>query len=51
MAIQLDHRLVPSPDKVAAAKLFGGPLDVPWSVEADGHQWAMLRVSYARQTD
>jgi hypothetical protein len=31
MAVQLDHILVPSRDKVAAAKLLAGLLGVPWS--------------------
>ena len=32
MTIQLDHIMVPSRDKVAAARLLGELLDVPWSV-------------------
>jgi len=31
MAIELDHTIVPSRDKVAAAKLLGELLDVPWA--------------------
>jgi catechol 2,3-dioxygenase-like lactoylglutathione lyase family enzyme len=31
MAVQLDHILVPSRDKAAAAKLLAGLLGVPWS--------------------
>ncbi|HEY0064825.1 MAG TPA: VOC family protein [Telluria sp.] len=31
MAIQLDHILVPARDRVAAAKLLAGLLNVPWS--------------------
>jgi catechol 2,3-dioxygenase-like lactoylglutathione lyase family enzyme len=31
MAIHLDHVMVPSRDKVAAAKLLAGVLGVPWS--------------------
>ena len=31
MTIQLDHVMVPSRDKIAAARLLGELLDVPWS--------------------
>ena len=31
MAIELDHTIVPSRDKVAAARQLAGLLDVPWS--------------------
>ena len=31
MRIELDHTIVPSPDKVAAAKLLAELLDVPWA--------------------
>ncbi len=36
MAIQLDHVIVPSHDRVAGAQLLAGLLDVPWE-ESDGH--------------
>lgn len=36
MAIQLDHIMVPSRDKVAAAKLLGELLAVPWSETSVG---------------
>jgi len=31
MTVQLDHTIVPSRNKVAAAKLLGGLLGVPWA--------------------
>ena len=31
MTVQLDHAIVPSRNKVAAAKLLGGLLGVPWA--------------------
>ncbi len=36
MAIELDHLMVPSRDKVAGARLLGELLDVPWSVTGIG---------------
>jgi hypothetical protein len=36
MAIELDHLLVPSRDKLAAAKLLAELLDVPWSETSVG---------------
>jgi catechol 2,3-dioxygenase-like lactoylglutathione lyase family enzyme len=36
MSIQLDHLMVPSRDKVAAAKLLGELLGVPWSEASVG---------------
>ena len=36
MAIQLDHIMVPSRDKIAAAKLLAELLDVPWSEASVG---------------
>lgn len=36
MAITLDHLLVPSRDKVAAAQLLAELLDVPWSEQGTG---------------
>lgn len=33
MAIELDHIIVPSKDRVAAAKLIAQLLDVPWSAQ------------------
>jgi catechol 2,3-dioxygenase-like lactoylglutathione lyase family enzyme len=36
MAIELDHLLVPSRDRFAAAKLLAGLLDVPWSESGVG---------------
>jgi hypothetical protein len=44
MGVQLDHFIVPARDKPA----FGGR-GVCWN-EPAGHQWAMLTVSYARQS-
>lgn len=34
MSVQLDHLMIPSRDKLAAAKLLAGLLDVPWSASA-----------------
>ena len=36
MAIQLDHLMVPARDKVAAAKMLGELLGVPWSATGVG---------------
>jgi hypothetical protein len=36
MAIQLDHLMVPARDKIAAAQLLAGLLDVPWSATGIG---------------
>ena len=36
MQIQLDHLIVPSTDKLAAAQLLAELLDVPWSAKAIG---------------
>ncbi len=36
MTIHLDHTIVPSRDKVAAAKLLGELLDVPWAPSGIG---------------
>jgi hypothetical protein len=36
MSVQLDHLMIPSRDKLAAAKLLAGLLDVPWSASAAG---------------
>lgn len=36
MGIQLDHTMVPSRDKIAAAKLLGELLGVPWSETSVG---------------
>ena len=63
MTVQLDHLLVPSHDKIAAAQQLAGLLGVPWSATGIGpfapvyvndgltldfDQWEMLTLSYAR---
>src|SRR6186997_1771939 len=36
MKVELDHTIVPSRDKVAAARLLGGLLGVPWAPSGIG---------------
>jgi len=36
MTVQLDHLMIPARDKLAAAQLLAGLLDVPWSPSAAG---------------
>ena len=45
MAIQLDHIIVPSRDKVAAAKLLADLLDVPWTATTAGAPFSAVYVN------
>jgi hypothetical protein len=48
MGIRLDHIIVPSHNRLAAAKSLAGLLDIPWRESAPGPADSLVHVRFCR---